>query len=371
VTGAGRIAVVARLEPGAGPEPATMLFGLLERGWDAHLVLDEGTLGRKNRPSGVDAVAKAGRLHVGRPEPGRVRHRRTPEALVRALDPQVVHFVRADHARSLVGVTSEVGSRVVATFSAADASVAGLEVPDYYRPLWQRADLLHFPDSAVLSRAVRRGLPPDKPRALIPPLVDPRSYQPNGRSPASQPLRVLCAGPLEWPGGYEHGLQALALMAERGTACECRVVGDGAHLSALLFARYQLGLGESVSFEGADTPEALTEHLAWADAFLAPTVVDGLPDHVIEASAMALCLVLADPGPLGELGFDESVAITVPRRDPEALAEALAKVAADPALRARMGSAARAWSLEHFPMDEHLDRLDELYRRTLAGRLNA
>ncbi|MEK6276641.1 MAG: glycosyltransferase family 4 protein, partial [Actinomycetota bacterium] len=337
---AARIVLVSPLEPDAGPAQATMIFGLLERGWDAHLVLEDTSPGGQARPPAVDIRALARRLHVARPTTRRLRRSRDLDAVVRALDPQVVHFLRADHARSLVGLASETAPGVAATFSAADVNVAGLDVPDYYRPLWERADVLHFPDAAVLSRALRRGLPPSKPREVIPPFVDPGAFHPNGRRPqAERPLRVLCAGPLEWAGGYEHGLQALALALarEQGAAWECRVVGDGAHLSALLFARHQLGLGDSVSFEAATTPEGLREHMSWADVFLAPTVVDGLPDHVIEASAMALCLVMADPGPLGELELGESVAMNVPRRAPGALTEALATVAADAGRRARMG----------------------------------
>jgi glycosyltransferase involved in cell wall biosynthesis len=145
-------------------------------------------------------------------------------------------------------------------------------------------------------------------------------------------------------------------------------VGDGAHQAALMFARHQFDLGDSVSFEGDVPAELLKEHMLWADVFLAPTVIDGLPEHVIEASAMALCVVMADPGPLGELEPEESVAITVARRDPDALADALAALALDPARRARMGTAARDWALDRFALDDHLDRLDDLYRRVLARK---
>src|SRR4051794_9534171 len=364
-----RIALVARLEPYVGPELATLVFGLVERGWDAHLVFEDGEPDRRTRFPSTDALAEARRLHLGTPVPGRLRRRRSSAAQIRALDPHLVHLLSADHAVAMSGIDTGPVSRTVASFSAADASVAGLEVPDYYEPLWRQADLVHFPDGAVLSRAMRRGLPQDKPRAVIPPLVDPTSYKPNGRRPdATRPLRVLCAGPMEWAGGYEHGLHALSLAAGQGVDCECRVVGEGPHLTAVLFARHQLGLDEIVGFEGTATPHELKEHMAWADVFLAPTVVDGLPPHTIEAAAMGLCLVLADPGPLGDLKPAESVAITVPRRDPAPIAEALAALAADPARRARMGSAAREWALLRFRVDEHLDHLDELYRRILADR---
>lgn len=366
---AARIVLVAPPAPDPGREVATMVSGLLERGWDAHLVLDRDAPGPRGGPAALDSLSRR-RVHRGLQAPPRLGRRRDSVAVARGLDPQIVHFLSADHARWLLVASDAalMGSKLVASFSAADASVAGLEEPDHYRPLWERVDLLHFPDGAVLSRVERRGLPPELPLASIPPLIDPRAYQPNGRVPAAtRPLRVLCAGPLRWSAGYEHGLQALSLAAERGIGLECRVMGDGPHLSALRFARHQLGLDETVRFEDAGTPEELREQLAWADVFLAPTVIDGLPEHVIEAAATELCLVLAEPGPLGELALDQSAAITVPRRDPAALADALAGVAAAPELRARMGPAARTWALERFPLGEHLDRLDEAYRRTLAG----
>jgi glycosyltransferase involved in cell wall biosynthesis len=365
---AGRIALVAPFEPDPGPEVAAMLSGLLDRGWDAHLVLEKEEPGRRPRPSTLSSVPRS-RLHVSVQAPPRLGRRRDSMGVVHRLHPEIVHFLRADHARWLL-VDSDAAStrsKLVATFTGPDASVAGLEEPDYYRPLWERADLLGFPDAAVLSRALRRGLPPELPRASVPPLIDPSAFESNGRVPAAgRPLRVLCAGRIEWSGGYEHGLQGLALASERGVACECRVVGDGPHLSALTFARHQLGLDERVSFDAA-APEALPAQLAWADVFLAPAVIDGLPEHLVEAAAMGLCLVLADPGPLEELELDRSAAITVPRRDPGAIAEALGEVAADPELRARMGAAAREWALERFPLGDHIDRLDEAYRRTLAG----
>jgi glycosyltransferase involved in cell wall biosynthesis len=207
---------------------------------------------------------------------------------------------------------------------------------------------------------------------VIPPLVDVHAFHPNGSVPAvdrePSSLRVLIAGPLEWTAGYEHGLQALALLRHRGVAFRCRVVGDGPHLSALLFARHQLGLTEHVRFEDRASPRALRRHREWADVFLAPTVIDGLPEQVVEACAAALCVVMSDPGRLGRLELDESVAITVGRRDPGALADALAGVAAEPALRAQIGAAARRWAREHFPLHDGLDRLNELHRRMLANR---
>jgi glycosyltransferase involved in cell wall biosynthesis len=329
-----RIAVVSPPQS-AGSPSAAVLQGLLERGWDAQLL------------SGAAVSRDLGRI-----------------------DPQIVHFLGADHARSLLDAVSPLEARTAVSFGAQD-NVAGLDVPDYYRPLWERADALHFPDEAVLRRALGRGFPARTPQAVFPPYVDVDAFEPNGRNagrrgePGAPPLRVLIAGPLEWTGGCEHGLQALALARAAGTPCDCRVVGDGAHRSALLFARHQLGLADEVTFEDPAPTETLREHMLWADVLLAATVIDGLPANVVEACAMELSVLMSDPGPLGALELDDSVATTVPRRDPRALAEALATLGRDPERRSRMGAAARRWALGHFRLQDHLDRLDDLYRRAL------
>ena len=328
-----RVAFVPGAQAQGGAPADALVHGLAERGWDPHVVTP-GAPAARRRLRGAD----------------------------------IVHFLGAAAARD--GVAAETnGARAVASFSAIDASVTGLQTSGYYQPLWRRAAALLFPDEAVLASALERGCPPDKPRAVIPPLVDMAAFEPNGGSPpapagdGARPLRVLCAGPLEWSGGYEDGLHALALARERGVATECRVVGSGSHRPALLFARHQLGLAGSVAFEeGA----ALREHLEWADVFLAPTLINGLPEHVVEACAMRLCVVVADPGPLGAVRLDPPAAITVPRRDPHAVADALVRLGADLGLRRALGAEASRWARERFAPDDHLDRLDGLYRSVLA-----
>jgi glycosyltransferase involved in cell wall biosynthesis len=58
----------------------------------------------------------------------------------------------------------------------------------------------------------------------------------------------------------------------------------------------------------------------------------------------------------------------VPPSDAGALADGLAQVLGDPALAARLGKEARAWSLRHLHVDAMVDRHIHLYRELLERR---
>ena len=57
--------------------------------------------------------------------------------------------------------------------------------------------------------------------------------------------------------------------------------------------------------------------------------------------------------------------LMVPPRNAPALADALAKLLEDPALRARMGAAARHRVITLFDQQRQVDRLEEIYRSVL------
>ncbi len=88
--------------------------------------------------------------------------------------------------------------------------------------------------------------------------------------------------------------------------------------------------------------------LAAADIFCLPSHFEGLPMSVIEAMLTGLPVVATDiSGPREQIVPGET-GLLVPPREAAPLADALARLAADPALRARMGAAGRARALDRF-----------------------
>jgi len=88
--------------------------------------------------------------------------------------------------------------------------------------------------------------------------------------------------------------------------------------------------------------------LAAADIFCLPSHFEGLPMSVIEAMMTGLPVVATDIRGPREQVRDGETGLLVPPAAVEPLAAALNHLAADPALRARMGAAGRAVALERF-----------------------
>lgn len=78
---------------------------------------------------------------------------------------------------------------------------------------------------------------------------------------------------------------------------------------------------------------------------------EGIPLRVQEAMAHGLPVVVTDVGGIREIINDGEDGIIVPPRNPEALADALARLVHDEALRRRLGAAARARARRDFTLD--------------------
>jgi len=83
---------------------------------------------------------------------------------------------------------------------------------------------------------------------------------------------------------------------------------------------------------------------------------------LLEAAASGLPIVTTNVPGCREVVEDGVEGLLVPACDADALAEALAKLIADPALRARMGAAARARAEAEFGMEAIIDQTLKLYR---------
>jgi glycosyltransferase involved in cell wall biosynthesis/ribosomal protein S18 acetylase RimI-like enzyme len=108
--------------------------------------------------------------------------------------------------------------------------------------------------------------------------------------------------------------------------------------------------------------------LAVMDVFVLASWREGMPRSAIEAAAMGKALVLTDIRGCREVARHDREALLVPPRDPGALAAAISRLAADPALRHRLGAAARRRALERFSEAKVAGRVVEQYQALFARR---
>jgi glycosyltransferase involved in cell wall biosynthesis len=106
-------------------------------------------------------------------------------------------------------------------------------------------------------------------------------------------------------------------------------------------------------------PERL---LAAGDIFVLPSHEEGFSNALLEAMAAKLAVIATAIGGNLDAIVDGESGILVPPRDPPALAVALKRLAGDPALRRRLGEAARTRVEERFSLERCVARYDRLYR---------
>jgi glycosyltransferase involved in cell wall biosynthesis len=190
--------------------------------------------------------------------------------------------------------------------------------------------------------------------------VDLAAYRP-AATPA-EVFRILSVGTLLPRKGFDTLLEACALLQREGMAHACEIVGDGPMRLHLERQARRLGL-TSVAFLGSRSQEELPEIYRRASVFVLaanhgaggvateaarrrPGAADlihfGIPNVILEAMASGLPVVASGLPALKEVLVEDGNGLSVPERDPAALAAALRALARDPSRRARLGAHAAA-----------------------------
>lgn len=169
--------------------------------------------------------------------------------------------------------------------------------------------------------------------------------------------------------GHEELLKAAAQVVAERQDVEFLIVGEDAEPGAPFERRLrqraaELGLGEHVRFLGYQ-PD-LHGLLTAVDAVAVPSWNEAFSLVAAEAMAAGRPVVASRAGGLVEIVEDEVTGILTPVRDPDALARAVLRLAADPALVERMGHAARDRA-RRFARGPAIDAVVGVYERALRA----
>ena len=167
-------------------------------------------------------------------------------------------------------------------------------------------------------------------------------------SPGRREARIAFVGRLVEKKGLPDLLDAVALLRERGVAVPLDVVGAGPLEDALRAQVRVLELEDLATFHGPLPGDRVRQVLAAASVFAAPCVQasdgdrDGLPTVLLEAMAAGTPCVSTPVTGIPEAVLDGRTGLLVGERDPDALADAIARLLGDAVLRIRLATAARA-----------------------------
>jgi len=104
------------------------------------------------------------------------------------------------------------------------------------------------------------------------------------------------------------------------------------------------------------------------DVFAMPSIWEGFGLVLLEAMAAGRPIVASRVATIPEVVLDGQTGLLVPAGDPLALAEALAQLANQPALAARMGEAGRERVRHQFSLEKMVGDTELLYRELVDER---
>jgi glycosyltransferase involved in cell wall biosynthesis len=154
-------------------------------------------------------------------------------------------------------------------------------------------------------------------------------------------------------------LRAFRRLRDEGVDAVLCMVGDGPDRRSVEDLAGELGVMRDCLFPGYQ--EDVAPFFAAFDVFVLPSGNEGTPVTAIEALAGGCPVVATRVGGVPDVVTDGEDGFLVEPGDIEALAERLARLANDPALRAAMGGAGRDRMRSRYAVDRLIDDIDRLY----------
>ncbi len=286
--------------------------------------------------------------------------------IFKRLRPEVVHAwqdgpsAKAGLAALLVGV-----ERIVLSWRSLAPIETALYNP-YYAPIFKElatcGNVTMLNNSAAGARSYVRWLGLDAARIgvihnsvdfsslSLPDIAAVASYRKEIGLPAEAPVvgTIFRFGPEKRPMLW---LEIAASVAKRRPDVHFLMLGDGPLLEETRAAAERMGLGACVHFPGRSTTPA--HAFAVMDVFLLTSVLEGLPNVILEAGAMGVPVVSTDVGGVSEALEHGRTGYAIASDDPGQLGDKVVEVLADDDWRVSVAACAPGWVRKRF----HVDRM--------------
>ena len=222
--------------------------------------------------------------------------------------------------------------------------------------------------SPILQRECDDQLPYRLPISVLPVMaedlldkLEPKSKEPNTVTFGFAARLEQLKGPLVL-------LESFSAIAKEAGNSSLRIAGVGSQLQMALAQAEAAGVAHLCDFTGAYiTVEQKRAFMQNLDVFVLPSLTEGTPNCIVEAMSCGLPVIASSIGGVKDMITPET-GLLVPPGDAKALAEAMRFLAGNPALRKRMGLAARRRYLEVFSPASVLPLMLNTYRRIAASR---
>lgn len=178
-----------------------------------------------------------------------------------------------------------------------------------------------------------------------------------------------CIAALHPRKGLKYFLEAIPAVLSELPKARFEIVGAGIEEDPLRQLARDLDLGHALEFLGErlDVPEVL----AGFDVFVLPSILEGLPNAILEAMSAGLPVVATRVGGVPEIVRDGVTGLLVEPAFAFQLADAMITLGTDTARRTQMGQQGRLLAMTDFSPQRELAETEAIYDWLLSGASNA
>ncbi|MFY1020293.1 glycosyltransferase family 4 protein [Ectopseudomonas khazarica] len=180
-------------------------------------------------------------------------------------------------------------------------------------------------------------------------------------------------------------VDAMRILKERGVSVHCLIAGENARqlsgFKAWVLARLGFARDVRADLETFIADHDLHSHVSMLgfvgdvrtlypqlDILCFPSHLDAAGRPVFEAAFYAIPSVVAVQEPVPDAIVHEVTGLAIPRPDPVLIADALQRLAEDPALRRQLGCQAQTWAHENFAISSNASSMHGVYLAQLADK---
>ncbi|TVQ34559.1 MAG: glycosyltransferase family 1 protein [Geminicoccaceae bacterium] len=197
--------------------------------------------------------------------------------------------------------------------------------------------------------------------------IDLRQFQATPE-PGRYPLTAVCVSRMLWHKGVGDLVEAARILQGRGVDLRVRLVGGtDANPASIAPTTLAAWASNGIVEVGGQSDDVAGEYAAANIGVLPSFYREGVPKTLLEAAACGRAMVATDVPGCREICRHEETGLLVPPRDPVALADALARLVTDHALRHRLAARARAVVETEFADHLVADATLEVYARALGA----
>lgn len=258
------------------------------------------------------------------------------------------------------------GTPIVVNYRGGEADAFLQQAHRWIAPSLRRADAIIVPSGFLQAVFGKHGFPVD----IVPNIINLSRFNPAASCPADgknpSPC-LLVARNLEPIYDNASALRAFAIVRTSVPAARLIVAGSGPELQMLQVLATELGLADAIIFTGRVDNQDMAALYRSADVMLNPSLVDNMPNSILEALASGVVVVSTEVGGVPYLVEHEKTALLVPAQDPAAMADAILSLLSDAATAKRIRQAGLE-SVQQYTWNRVKDRLLQVYEKILAKK---